>query len=210
MKYQTSTTDRIAEFFRAYAPVGDVAWAFFKQRLGLHNYLPGDIIHSAGQHCTRLCFILEGVARSYLQKTDGRDFTWFFHYNYENSSPKHFIMLDYPSFTLHAPSTYGFQALSRCCIACISYQGLTEVFQEYPEFLSVEKQLVVNAYQKNNLRLQSLLTKSAKGRLDEFEQEEGMLFDMIPHYHIASFLGMTPQRLSQLRRNEPKKNIGNP
>jgi CRP-like cAMP-binding protein len=192
--------DRIAEYFRGYAPVSDEAWAFFKKRLHMNHYSTGDIIHPAGVPCTRLCFILKGVARSFLQKTDGRDFTWFFHYDSENCSAKQFILMDYPSFNLQAPSTYGFQALSRCEIACMSAPDLMEVFQKFPEYLTVEKRLVVNAYQENNLRLQSLLTKSAKGRIEEFEQQEGELFDMIPHYHIASFLGITPQRLCQLRR----------
>jgi CRP-like cAMP-binding protein len=192
--------ERIVKYFRSYAPVSDKAWTHFRKRLALQHHNNGDIIHPAQQPCNKMFFILEGVARSYLQKPDGRDFTWFFHYDDENSSAKQFILIDYPSFNLHTPSTYGFQALSRCMVACMSNHNLREVFQQFPEFLAVEKQLVISSYQHINRRMQTLLTKSAKGRLEDFERDHWVLFDIIPHYHIASFLGITPQRLCQLRR----------
>lgn len=197
--------ERIVEYFRSYAPVSDNGWLYFKNRLYLQHYRYGDIIQPALQPCDKLCFILKGVARSYLQKTDGRDFTWFFHYDSENTSAKQFILIDYQSFNLQTPSTYGFQALNHCQIASISHRNLVDVFKEFPEFLLVEKRLVVSAYQQNNLRLQTLLTKPARGRLEDFEQQHGLLFDIIPHYHIASYLGITPQRLCQLRRNPAKQ-----
>jgi CRP-like cAMP-binding protein len=192
--------ERIRDFFRVHSPVSDDAWSFFKERLHLRHYKSGELIIQPLKTSDKLCFILEGVARSYLQKPDGRDFTWFFHYDAEDMTAKQFILVDYPSFTLRAPSTYGFQALSQSSVACISHAKLTETFQEYPEFLAVEKLLVINAYQQNNLRLQAQLTKPAKERLEDFEKVHQLLFKMIPQYHIASYLGITPQRLCQLRR----------
>ena len=196
--------ERILEYFRSYAPVSDKGWDYFKKHLDLIYYRNGEIIHPAQETCDKMGFILQGIARSYLQKPDGKDFTWFFHYDDENSSAKQFILVDYPSFNLQTPSTYGFQALSKCHIAIISYPDLRDVFQIFPEFLHVEKRLVVSAYQHNNQRLESLLTKSAKGRLEKFEQKHEALFERIPHYHIASYLGITPQRLCQLRSNAKK------
>lgn len=194
--------ERIIEYFRLYAPVNNEAWDFFEKHLTLFKYHNGDIIHPAHQPCEKIGFILSGIARSYLQKPDGKDFTWFFHYDEENSSAKQFILIDYPSFNLKTPSTYGFQALSDCQIAMMPYNDLREVFKKYPEFLNVEKQLVVSAYQHNNQRLETQLTKSAQGRLEDFEQKQASLFDRIPHYHIASYLGITPQRLCQLRSTD--------
>jgi CRP-like cAMP-binding protein len=193
---------RIIEYFRSFVPISDKGWFYFNSLLSLRHYRYGEIIQPVQQPSDQLCFILKGVARSYLQKQDGRDFTWFFHYDSENTSAKQFILLDYPSFNQQTPATYGFQALSRCQIASISYNNLKEVYRQFPEFLTLEKRLVVSAYQQNNLRLQSLLTKPARGRLEDFEQMHGELFDIIPHYHIASYLGITPQRLCQLRRKQ--------
>ena len=192
--------ERIVDFFRLFSPVSSEGWTYFKERLYLQEYKSGDTIQHERETCDKLCFILKGVARSYLHKPDGKDFTWFFHYDDNNVSAKQFILVDYPSFSLQAPSTYGFEALSYCQLACISKQDLSDVFDQYPEFLAVEKRLVISAYQQNNLRLQSLLTKSAKGRLSEFDLAHQPLFGKIPHYHIASYLGITPQRLCQLRR----------
>jgi CRP-like cAMP-binding protein len=196
--------ERIVEYFREYAPVSNEAWEDFKARLRLDQYRSGAVIHPPEKPCDRISFILQGIARSYLQKTDGKDFTWFFHYDDENSTAKQFILIDYPSFNLQSPSTYGFQALSKCEVASMSYLELAEVFRRYPEFLTVEKRLVVSAYQHNNQRLQSLLTRSAKGRLKDFEKDQIHLFDKIPHYHIASYLGITPQSLSRIRNTKNK------
>lgn len=191
--------DRIVEYFRAYVPVSDEAWDYFKKRLTLTNYRSGDVITPTQRPCSQIGFILEGISRSYLQRLDGKDYTWFFHYYENNNSAKQFILIDYPSFNLQTPSIYGFQALSDCKIARMSHHDLCDVFKKYPDFLSIEKHLVVNAYQRNNERVESLLTKSALERLEEFMHKQECLFSMIPHYHIASYLGITPQRLCQLR-----------
>ena len=198
--------ERILEHFRLYTSVSDAAWKNFKSRLKLQSYRCGDIIHPIHEPAENMGFILKGFARSFLQKQDGKDFTWCFHYDDMNSSPKQFILVDYPSFTLQTPSMYGFQALNECQIAMISLQDLRQIFTDFPEFLVVEKHMVVRAYQHNNKRLESLLTKSALGRLNDFEQMHGYLYDKIPHYHIASYLGITPQRLCQLRSSENQKN----
>jgi CRP-like cAMP-binding protein len=200
MKDKDLTMERIVEYFRLYAPVSDKAWIHFRKRLDLQHYSNDDIIRPAHHPCKKIFFILEGVARYYLQMPDGREFTWFFHYDDENSSAKQFILIDYPSFKLHTPSTYGFQALRSCQVAYMSNNDIMEVFRQFPEFLSVEKQLVISSQQHINRRLQTLLNKSAKGRIEDFEQDHRALIDAIPHYHIASFLGITPQRLCQLRR----------
>jgi CRP-like cAMP-binding protein len=194
--------DRIVEFFRLFYPISEEAWRYFANRLHSQYFNIGESIHAPHDISSKLCFIIEGVARSYLQKTDGRDYTWFFHYNNENVTAKQFVLVDYPSFSLQSPSTHGFQALSDCLLFYICHSDLLDVFEKYPEFLAVEKYLVINAYEQNNLLLMSQMSKSAKERLDDFEQEHGMLFDRVPHYHIASYLGITPQRLCQLRRNK--------
>jgi CRP-like cAMP-binding protein len=192
--------DQILKDFRSYAPVSDEGWSYFKKNLKLNLYSNGDIIQPLQDPCNKLSFVLKGVARSYLLKSDGREFTWFFHYRSDNGSAKQHLLIDYPSFNLQTPSTYGFQALTSCEIASISHSELANVFRDFPEFLVVEKRMVVCAYQQNNLRLQSLLTKPAHGRLKDFEKAHRTLFNIVPHYHIASYLGISPQRLSQLRQ----------
>jgi CRP-like cAMP-binding protein len=192
--------ERIIEYMRAFAPISDAGWSYFRERLDLRDYSSGSTIHPAHEPCTELCFILQGVARSYLLSSDGRDFTWFFHYDEDNISSQQFILMDYPSFNLQTPSTYGFQALTECRLAIISRKNLLDAFINFPEFLTVEKHLVVNAYQQKNIRIQSLLTQVGKDRLTDFLKTHNRLFDLIPHYHIASFLGITPQRLCQIRR----------
>jgi CRP-like cAMP-binding protein len=192
--------ERIIEYMRAFAPVSNTGWSYFRERLELRDYSRGSTIHPAHKPCSELCFILQGVARSYLQSRDGRDFTWFFHYHENNASSQQFILMDYPSFNMQTPSTHGFQALTPCQVATISRRDLINVYSNFPEFLTVEKRLVVNAYQQKNIRIKSLLTQSAKDRLEDFLETHSRLFDLIPQYHIASFLGISPQRLCQLRR----------
>ena len=79
--------ERIVEYFREYAPVSNEAWEDFKARLRLDQYRSGAVIHTPEKPCDRIGFILQGIARSYLQKTDGKDFTWFFHYDEDHEGP---------------------------------------------------------------------------------------------------------------------------
>jgi hypothetical protein len=44
--------------------------------------------------------------------------------------------------------------------------------------------------------------KTAKERFDEFMKTTPYLLDKVPQYHIATFLGITPQHLSRLKKTK--------
>ena len=196
--------EKLLELFSRFATLEPAIWKKFQQYLKPVRYRRGETIHQPRVVQNNTGFILDGIARSYLQKRNGKDITWFFHYYHEEATAKQFMLIDYPNFFLQQPAIYGFQALTDCEVVLLSFEAVGQLMPKIEDSVSIEKKLVISAYAHNNERMKSLLTATATERLAEFEQEHGFLFDKIPHYYIASYLGITPQRLSQLRQKRQK------
>ena len=56
------------------------------------------------------------------------------------------------------------------------------------------------AYSYLHTRVIERESKSAKERFIDFIKKTPHLLDKVPQYHIASFLGITPQHLSRLKK----------
>lgn len=55
------------------------------------------------------------------------------------------------------------------------------------------------AYSHTNHATIDRLTKTAKERFDDLINEAPYLLEKVPQYHIATYLGITPQSLSRLK-----------
>jgi CRP-like cAMP-binding protein len=146
--------------------------------------------------------INSGIARSYIIKEDGKDFTWHFHFSNENSANlKNFFIVDYASFTHQEPSKMNFEALEDCEVIIIDYQVLEKLYNSDIKWQFLGRIIAQEAYYLTHHRTISLLTLTSQERLDDLVNEYPNIFEQVPHYHIASFLGISPQHLSRLRKS---------
>ena len=146
--------------------------------------------------------IKSGVARSYIIKEDGKDFTWHFHFSNEHTTNlKNIFIVDYASFTHQEPSKMNFEALEDCEVLIIEYDSLEKLYNAEMKWQYLGRMIAQDAYYLTHHRTISLLTLSAKERLDSLIEEYPNIFGLVPHYHIASFLGIAPQHLSRLRNS---------
>ena len=161
----------------------------------------GELLLNAGEVCRDIYFMVEGRAISYFTDYDGKTTTWFFHHNFPNAPVKNLFAVDYRSFLSGVPSGMSIQALSEIDALKFSKEAV-ELLVESSQTFAVwmrklhEKSLIV-AYD----RIATLLTLSATERYQKFLQDEPYLLDMFSNYHIATYLNITPQSLSRIRRS---------
>lgn len=160
----------------------------------------GELLLNAGEVCRDIHFMVEGRAISYFTDYDGKTTTWFFHHNLPNAPVKNLFAVDYRSFLSGVPSGMSILALSEINALKFSKEAV-ELLMESSGSFAVwmrklhEKSLII-AYD----RIATLLTLSATERYQKFLKDEPYLLEMFSNYHIATYLNITPQSLSRIRR----------
>ena len=158
----------------------------FKKQLQPHQYFSKE-----GAYPKEIGLVLSGLLRIYYLDESGKDWN------------KAFLQRD--RFVMATPnikekSTTYIQALLPTQMFCVSLENWQKIAHQFPELKEVHQQVLMEYMKKKHEREISLLTQDAARRYATFQQQFPDLEDLIPHYHIASYLGITPTQLSRIRK----------
>lgn len=168
-------------------------WHTFLTLFSVRNFEAHQHWIQAGDVCTDLCFILEGLVRIYYIDQAGNEVNQHFYQANEVIAPVDAIVSQ-------QPCQYFIQALEPTRLMLTGYDALSQAGINNPELPRLEVKMLQTIFIKNGRREAQLLLGSAEQRYRWFCKENPDLLQRIPQYHIASFLGITPVSLSRLRK----------
>ena len=197
---QTNPFNPYKTFIQKHIELNTLEWHLIKSKLSTVCYKKGDIIHNIGDVSCHNYFLNYGIVRSYLLDEKGKDYTWGIHFNDKSAEMYNLFVVDYQSFINQTPSTLGYEVIEDCELVKISYkdtQFLYSYFKKGEHFGRIMSEL---AYNELHRIIVERTTLNAKQRLMLFMKTSIFLMDKVPQYHIASYLGITPQSLSKLKK----------
>ena len=148
----------------------------------------------AGAIENHISFIQQGTVRLFIPKPD-RDKEITFGFCFENQ-----FVSAYDSFLLQKPSSHSLQALIKTTILSISYSDLQLVYEQTAIGNLIGRLTAENLFITKSKRLQSLLDQTAEERYLSIFKERPQLLKEIPLKYISSYIGVTPQALSRIRK----------
>lgn len=148
----------------------------------------------AGDVCQNIFFVRKGAVKQYYI-TEEKEFIQNFFF--ENN-----MACLFDSFLTQTNSGSYLEALEGSELWVLSYHNFQKICEAYPEF---NQQLALCMSKMNNHRVNLLLLSDAMLRYQKFLDEEPLIQQRVPQYMIASYLGMTPETLSRLRRKLTKR-----
>lgn len=118
---------------------------------------------------------------------------------------KHFFIAPcfiggYASLITGRPNQIVQEALTPCVIQEADYTGLEALFEEHRAVERLARKLAEQFFVQKEQREIDLVLLDAEARYDIFRSEFALLEQLIPQYHIASYLGITPTQLSRIRK----------
>ena len=173
--------------------LSDAAWVDATPRFSYHHFPAGAHIIEAEQIVTDLYFQTSGLARFYYLHLSGKEFNKSF-------STKDQVLSSVSSLVNGLPSAFYVQALASCDCISISYQELLKLCEQHQDWNALTMRLLEQLAVKKERREADFLLLSATERYENFLQEHAHIVDLIPNYHIASYLGITEVALSRIRR----------
>lgn len=153
------------------------------------------VLVKEGQVCNKLYFVEKGIGRSYYLKNDGKEVTqWFFGIGS--------VMSSVDSFFQQSPSIYYLEILEDSIVYSITKEQMDVLLAKYHKMETLGRLLSIEMLTKVIQKLNAVQFQTAKERYDYMLTEYPDISHQVPLGHIASYLGMTQETLSRIRRNE--------
>ncbi|MDC0584728.1 Crp/Fnr family transcriptional regulator [Bacteroidales bacterium] len=149
----------------------------------------------AGQVCNYLYFITKGCLRSFYIDLKGVEHV------YQIRMDNNWIG-DIDSYFTRQKSKYNIEALENSNLLRIPVDRLEQLFIEIPNLERYFRILFQKAYINALNRLSSTMWETAIERYNEMLKEHPEIFQRVPLVHIASYLGVTPESLSRIRKQK--------
>ena len=147
----------------------------------------------AGKAVKQIGFITEGVLRVYYYTNNGEENTRYF-------VDENHLILDGPvSAANYIPSEY-LQAVTDCKLIVFSKKDWKEISDTIVGWDNIIQKIITKHHAEKLERRSPLVSQDATTRYLEFMETFPMLVNRIPLSFIASYLGITQQSLSRIRK----------
>ena len=118
----------------------------------------------------------------------------------ETETTENMFCSSMPSFITQKPSKESIEALEDCEVYYITRFDVLKLFTQTREMSSIVRQMAEEAYVHSLNRTYQFQYLSAKERYDSFVVNYPQLMQKIPLGMIASYIGITQQSLSRIRK----------
>lgn len=189
---------KLVDFISKWVDLSETDVDLLRTKLSIENYDKGDVMVEQGRICTSLKFVVSGTYRVYHIK-DGKEITSYF--NYESRNP---IVASFISLLKEQPSHEIVECILPGKLLSIDYSYWKSLYTISQPLNTFGRLLAEFNYILAIERIESLQYKSASERYKAFIKLYPDLLNRIPHHYIASYLGITPESLSRIRKTSFK------
>jgi len=190
--------DKVHDYYKRLVPgMTEAEWKALESKLTVEPVQKGSLLIRQGEISRTVSFINKGLVRSYYL-SDGQEInTGFIAENEYVSS--------YSSFLTRQPSAENIDALEDCELINLSYESMQELYLSHPIYERFGRKIAEMLYIMVSSHTTLLLTLSPEERYQTILQYQPYLIQRVPQYMIASFIGITPEHLSRIRKKMSSK-----
>ena len=190
-------TQFLIEYFNRILPLDDKEIAFVEEVFKERRIKKRQFILQEGEICKYSTFVVEGCFRMYLVDEDGKEHNLQF-------AIENWWIGDIGSFFTGKPSKLNVEAIENSIILQVRKEDQLKLFTDYPKFNQIFRVLAENAMVGLQRRVLQNISSTAEERYVDFLERNPHLFNRISNVQIASYLGVTPEFLSAIRKKIAK------
>jgi CRP-like cAMP-binding protein len=150
-----------------------------------------------GDVCKYIGFIVKGSARTFTVDDKG-------HEHILKLSLENWWLADFESFYLLTPSRFNIEALENLEVLQSTNAQIEEYLKQIPAFSAMANVISQNYTIANQKRMQAAMSYTAEERYEDLINNYPQFLKRFPQNMIASYLGLSPETLSRIRKNAIK------
>jgi CRP-like cAMP-binding protein len=185
--------DRYFQDFRKKVPLTEEEQELIKSYLTVKKIRKRQYLLQEGDVCKCVAFVEIGAMRLYRVNEDGSEHIVAFALDGS-------FMTDLFSFLTNEPSTYNIDAIEDSELVLITRSASDELRKISPKYQEFIFQATSEAYIQLERRISSTISLSLEERYKELTLKYPDIIQRLPQHMIASYMGLTPETLSRVRK----------
>lgn len=186
--------NQLKTYINRYIPFSDEETDSFFKYLVINSYSKKEILLETNQVCKQHYFIIDGLLRAHYINEKGTD-------NIIQFAIENWWMTNLESYVRETPSTFTIDTLEKSTILSISKDNLEKAFIEIPKLERLFRIIAENTLVAIQRKNEFYMKLSSKERFITLQRDIPDFLQRVPMYMIASYLDITPEYLSEIRKN---------
>ncbi|WP_428741721.1 Crp/Fnr family transcriptional regulator [Tenacibaculum sp.] len=186
---------QIKKYFNRYVEFSDAEINEIYSKLTARTYKKKEFILCEGQICKSNYFIINGLVRSFYIDSKGNEKITQF-------ALENWWITNMESFANKTPSLSSIQALEQTQVLLINKKELEKLYLSMPKlerlFRIITEKMLIASQRRSDIYLQM----TSKDRYNDLIKKFPGFSQRVPQYMIASYLEITPEYLSELRKTK--------
>lgn len=162
------------------------------ENMCIKTFKKGKILLKQGQISTECYFVFKGCVRQY-SVIDGEERTMDFF------TEEQFVV-SINSFSQKTPANHYFECIEETTLMIGNEAKENELYKRFPKFETVSRKVMENLLGLQQEAKTKYLTQTSKERYLNLLKNRPDLFQRIPQYQLASYIGIKPESLSRIRK----------
>jgi CRP-like cAMP-binding protein len=172
-----------------------IAWAELEPTRVIADFGKGDLLVHQGHGAMEQFFILDGILKRVVSDSKGKEMILRFAAETDMDT-------SYAAWRLGTQMPYSIVAVTKVRVAKLSMQHWVEFLECHAELKTRFEYEVMSLMSEVMAHTITLHLLDAPGRLSRFKRKHPELLDRIPKKELASYLNLTPETLSRLKKRK--------
>ncbi|SEW38838.1 cAMP-binding domain of CRP or a regulatory subunit of cAMP-dependent protein kinases [Chitinophaga sp. YR573] len=185
--------DQLIEHFAQYIPLREIEKNELKQRVVEKKVKRRQFILQQNDVCKHYTFVLSGCFKMYGVDDNGTE------HNIQFAAENEWIA-DIGSFHSGKESRLYIEAIEPSVVLQIEKPNLIYLYHNHPKFDRIFRVIVEEKFIEIQNRVLQNISSTADERYHTFREQYPQLANRLPNTQIASYIGITPEFLSKIRR----------
>ena len=188
--------NKFVNYFSSISPLSEEESKAILDSMCIKTFEKGAFLLKEGKISLDTYFILEGCVREFIVIDGEEKSTNFF------TEEQWVISLN--NFGPQNASTHNLVCVEDTTVCVGNEQQAQLMFKRFPRFETISRAIVESDFANQKKLLMSYLTDSPEQRYIKLLETRPYIFQRVPQYQIASYIGVKPESLSRIRKRISK------
>lgn len=190
--------EQLLQYFSRFMALSDEESEAIRESMQVETFKAGTLLLREGQISAECYFVLKGCVRQYYL-IEGEEVT-------NNFFTEEQWVVSLQSFLLHIPANHYLACCEETTLVVGNAQKEDSLYRKFPKFETISRKVIAEAFGAQQEMMATYVADSPEQRYQHVLKSRPELIQRIPQYQLASYIGVTPESLSRIRKRIALRN----